>query len=63
MTVLEVKNNIRWGKTIYPGSREFVCPDGYKISVVNSDGTKSKEQLDKMLLDLVEQYLGQPLGV
>lgn len=61
MTIQDVKTNIKWGNTIYFGAREYVCPDGFKIAVVKSDECQSKEDMDKRLIQLVEEYTGEIL--
>ena len=57
MTVTEIKSQIRWGTTIYLSCRQFICPDGYKISVIKQDELATKEQMDKLLIKMVQNYM------
>lgn len=62
MTVAEIRKGITWGNTIHHSCREITLPDGYKISVIKQDeGGPTKEQMDKLIIQAVQEHLGEPL--
>ena len=62
MTVAQIRKSIQWGNTILHSCREITLPDGYKIAVIKQDeGGPGKEQMDKLIIQAVQEHLGEPL--